>query len=93
MKYLIHIFLLIVLTGCTCDPKIVKVPVFQTPEFLMPVRPVLSTDISIKSQSGVLSSESLNTKNEESNILELSKYATQLENLLISLKSINNTQQ
>jgi len=83
MKLFLSLCLVSLLSGCfECVP--VKVPVYQSPKFEMPDRPVLREYPTISAQSGIIE---FDTRAEEENMLYLSKYANQLERLLKSLKS------
>jgi hypothetical protein len=86
-KMKVTIFALVfMLSGCGIfgQTKIIEVPVYTPPKFEMPKRPSLVADESDFNKSG---------KAIETNLINLEKYALQLESLLNELatpKTINN---
>lgn len=77
MKNIATSFLALSLTACACEP--VYLPVYTVPDFEMPVRPQLRS-----TQAGTMDSMS---KNVELDLIDLSTYATQLENIVKTIKS------
>lgn len=75
MKYILLICI-VVLTGCKTNecPEAVRVPVFTPPNVEMPKRPVLV--------SNDKSNHDITTKNAEKDLIDLSNYASQLEDVL-----------
>ena len=85
MRHLIGLFLVIILSACATTHQVVNMPVYTPPKFDMPIRPTL--------RSNGLGEVGLITKNIELDLLDLKTYALQLENILIVIKSDNNTKQ
>jgi hypothetical protein len=69
----------IFLSGCACDVKIVKEPVWTPPKITLPARPILSSDSN--GSNGILA------RKLESDLIDITSYAKQLENII---KDIQN---
>jgi len=83
MKYVLYIILIISLSACSFfEPKTIILEVYTPPKVEMPQRPVLVSD------SGGDTNDI--TKNAEKDLLDLSSYATQLENVILKLLKRDN---
>lgn len=77
-KLLLVVALTFLLVGCSATTKYVDVPVFKQIDFNMPTRPVLRS-------AGPAGFDKV-SKDVEEDLLDMSSYATQCENILIDLK-------
>lgn len=85
MKYIITVLLALSLSGCfwnkkpDSDPTPEKV-VWKVPEFTMPDRPTLRSNVNTKTDGEIV-------RDVELDMFDLSSYAQQLENILKDLKN------
>jgi hypothetical protein len=72
------ILVVLALSGCaSTEPKIVEIPVWTPPHITMPKRPVLTSDGSGDAGSVV--------RKVENDLINVSEYAAELENLIDSI--------